>query len=167
MRPLISTLALLLIMSSLTSAQKGRKSPAPATSPTVVSKKLEREILKMEREFGQAIAKRDTASLARILADYYADSYEGSERAMSKRGVIALCRDGALPSYAIDEDRKISVSADIVFIEGISKVKSAPAAGADRESENEEKGVREVRVKRMWTHTSRWQLVAQTIERIE
>ncbi|MGA9997241.1 MAG: nuclear transport factor 2 family protein [Pyrinomonadaceae bacterium] len=139
----------------------GQKKPLPPTSEAPPSKKIEREILKMESQLKQALEKCNTASLNRILADYYADSEEGSERAVGKKWTIDHCRDGEVRYYSIDEDRELSVRVDIVFIEGVSKVRPNPGASAGRDEKEREK---EVRVKRLWTKKGgRWLLIAQTL----
>ena len=153
-------LALLLAPASLVLAQK---KPLPPVSDTHPSKKMERELLKAESQLKEALEKCDTKRLNLLLADYYADSYEGGERATGKRWTIDHCRDGVVPYYSIDEDRELSVRVDIVFIEGISKVRHD--AEADRDNKQREK---EVRVKRLWTKKrGRWLLIAQTLEPLD
>jgi len=123
------------------------RSPIQKTS---AEKKLEREILKAEASLGNAIAKRDATALAKLLTDYYADAFEGSERAINKKATLARCRNGELQFYGITEHRTISSSVDIVTVEGIG--------------ENPERKNEEVHVKRLWTKKDgRWQLVGQTI----
>jgi ketosteroid isomerase-like protein len=120
------------------------------------AKKLEREILKAENQLGNAIGKRDVASLDKLLTDYYADSYEGEARAEIKATTLARCREGTLHFYRIDHEREIEARADIVRIEGIAKLSRKSPAGSERNSE--------IRVKRLWTKKDgRWQLVAQTV----
>lgn len=145
-------LALLFVPAPLVVAQK---KPLPPISDAHANKKIEREILKAENQLKQALEKCNNASLNRILADYYADSYEGSDRAVGKRWTIDHCGDSQARYFSIDEHREISVRVDIVFIEGISKVRSD--AGS-------KEGEKEMRVKRLWTKKDgRWQLVAQTL----
>jgi hypothetical protein len=149
------TIALLFGVASTAIAQKTNRKPAPAASQPHVDKKLEREILGMESQLRRAIEKRDTALLDRILVDYYADSYEGSDHALGKRAAMSRCKNGALPYYSIDENRKLSVRVDLVVIEGTSDNKT--------DVDNELAG-REVKVTRFWTKKEgRWQLVSQTI----
>jgi hypothetical protein len=138
--------------SSLGVAQKVNQKVVAQPSEMRVNKKMEREILKMEDQLRRALVKCDTVMLDRILADYYADAYEGSERAIAKKGTIARCKDGAGIYYAIDDERDLSVRVDIVVIEGISRVNSG-----NKEAEPK------LRVKRYWTKKEgRWQLIAQT-----
>lgn len=154
---LLLALVLLLAPASLVSAQK---KPLPPTSETHPNKKIERELLKMESQLKEALEKCNTKSLDRLLADYYADSYEGGDRATGKKWTIEHCRDGVVPYYSIDEDRELSVRVDIVFIEGISKVRPDDKAGRDNKERE-----KEVRVKRLWTKKNgRWLLIAQTLE---
>jgi hypothetical protein len=123
---------------------------------TASEKKLEREILKAELSLGKAIARRDVIALDKLLTDYYADAFEGSERALNKRATLARCRDGSLHFYKINEERTISLSVDIVTVEG-------NAAAPDEKKTQREKE-RDVHVKRWWTKKDgRWQLVGQTI----
>ena len=121
------------------------------------NKNLEREILKMEDQLGKALTTRDTVSLDRILADSYADSLEGSDRAISKRGTIARCRNGVVPYYSIDGERTISVRVNMVVVEGVSSI------GPDDEKLDDIKNEERTRVKRYWTKKDgRWRLTAQT-----
>jgi hypothetical protein len=132
----------------------------PAVSQELKSssnKKLEREILKAENLLGKAIAKRDVRELSKILTDYYADSYEGSDRATTKKTALDRCRNGTLDFYRIKSERTISSSADIVTVAGV--------AHSERKSQSEHESEAEVRVKRWWTKKNgRWQLVAQTLD---
>jgi hypothetical protein len=145
-----------LAVASTTVAQKVKGKQSSAISQTGVSKKLEREILNAENQLRQAIARRDTALLGHLLTDYYADTYEGSDRAVSKNVTMARCKSGGLQYYSIEENREISVRADIVVIEGLSHTTS----GA-----NDAMVGRQVHVKRLWTKKQgSWQLVAQVLE---
>jgi ketosteroid isomerase-like protein len=129
------------------------RSPIQKTS---AEKKLEREILKAEASLGKAIARRDATALAKLLTDYYADAFEGSERATNKKTILARCKNGELPFYGITEHRTISSSVDIVTIEGIGENPEHKKGGAEKEEE--------VHVKRLWTKKDgRWQLVGQTV----
>ena len=69
-------------------AQTGARPSAVSTSKARIDKRLEREVNKAENQLEQAIRKRDVASLDLLLADYYADAYEGSERALGKRAAL-------------------------------------------------------------------------------
>lgn len=158
MRLLIAAFALSLAVAPALQANqqraKGRRAPAPSSEPGADTK-TKREILKMESQLREAITKRNVALLDRLLADYYADSFEGTNQAVGKRGTLARCKGGDIRYYSIDEERKISVSADIVTVEGM--MKSGPHMEG-RESSGE------VLVKRLWTKKDgRWQLIAQTI----
>lgn len=159
MKLFILTLALLFATSSPVSSQSpNAKQPASTASQTRAEKKLEREILKVESQFRQALAKCDTAALERLLADYYADSYAGGGRAVGKKGTIARCHETSVPYYSIEKDRKISVRADIVVIEGYAEAR--PESGSDVQEEERS----DLFVKRYWTRKNgRWQLVAQTV----
>jgi len=156
MRLLLITIMMSLTVVPATVAQKVKGSTAPATSQSRVDKKLEREILNAENQLRQAIVKRDSTLLGHILADYYADTYEGSDRAVGKNSTMARCQSGVLQYYSIEENREISVRAEIVVIEGLSHTKS---------NSNDEMIGRPVYVKRLWTkkHGS-WQLITQVLE---
>jgi hypothetical protein len=128
----------------------GQDSSATSPAKTSNDKRLEREIKTAEARLGKAIRKRDTVALEKLLADYYADSREGSERAIGKQRTIANLKSGLLRYYQIEEDQKFTVRVDIMQIEGVSKSKEE-----NRESE--------MYVTRLWTKKDgRWQLIAQT-----
>jgi hypothetical protein len=150
-------LAIVIVMTCLpTVAQSTGSGNALKTPRTASDKKLEREILKAENLLGHAIAKRDVTSLDKLLTDYYADAYEGSERAANKKATLARCKEGSLHFYRVKEKRTVTVSVDIVTVEGIA------AGSAQKESEDEKAAT--VHVKRLWTKKGgRWQLVGQTL----
>jgi hypothetical protein len=141
----------------------------PPKSESRPSKKIAREILKMESQLKEALAKCNTVLLDRLLADYYADSYEGSERAVGKKGTIQRCKDDLVVYYSIDGDLKLTVRADIVFVEGISKARpnsgTQTDVGLETDAGRDNRERQEVRVKRLWTKKDgRWLLIAQSIE---
>ena len=141
---------LLTVFLSVTSLA-GQQSKGAAPAKTSNDKKLEREIKTAEARLGKAIRKRDTVALEKLLADYYADSHEGSERAIGKQRTIANLKSGLLRYYQIEEDQKFTVNAEIMQIEGVSKFQEA-----NQQSE--------VYVTRLWTKKDgRWQLIAQTL----
>jgi hypothetical protein len=146
----LSKVILLTVFLSATSLA-GQQSNAAAPAKTSNDKRLEREIKTAEARLGKAIRKKDTVALEKLLADYYADSYEGSERAVGKKRTIENCKSGLLRYYQIEEDQKFTVRLEIMQIEGTSKFKEA-----NRESE--------IYVTRLWTKKDgRWQLIAQTL----
>jgi ketosteroid isomerase-like protein len=150
----------LVVLTSLSAIAQPVLSSASQATKTGSSKKLEREILKAESLLGKAIAKRDVKALDKMLTDYYADSYEGSERASTKKTALDRCLGGTLEFYRIDSERTITSSADIVTVEGVARSERKPQSGAESESE--------VRVKRLWTKKNgRWQLVAQSLDSAE
>jgi hypothetical protein len=158
MRLLIAAFALsLAVTPALQAGQqhaKGRRAPAASSEPGA-NTKTERAILKVESQLREAMTKCNVALLDRLLADYYADSFEGTNDAVGKRGTLARCKGGDIRYYSIDEERKISVSADIVTVEGMTR--------SSAQTDGRESG-REVSVKRLWTKKEgRWQLIAQTI----
>ena len=143
-----------------TQAQTSVKATLTQSSQARVDKKAEREIRKAEEQFGQAIRKRDAAALDRMLAEYYSDAFEGSERAVSKSGTLARCKAGTLSYYKIEAERKLTARVELIQVEGVAKMKQQN--GRDNEAETE------IRVKRLWTKKDgRWVLVAQTIEPID
>ncbi len=74
---------LFFLLSVQAMTQTGAGPSAPFTSKTCIEERVEREVNKAEDQLEQVIRKRDVASLDLLLADYYADAYEGSERASS------------------------------------------------------------------------------------
>jgi hypothetical protein len=137
--------------------------PAAATvlprpgSQAMITRKIEREILRSEQLLGRAIKKRDVVSLARLLADYYAATYEGGERGTGKTATLELCEAGSLPFYEIQDERKLEARAELVAIEGLGR--NTLSLGTDRSDQTL------FRVKRLWTkNKGRWLLVSQTLE---
>jgi hypothetical protein len=126
-----------------------------ATKPeSGVDEKTRKEVLEIEKQLGVAITKGDVTLLDKLLADYYADSYEGGEGAVSKKGTMARCRAGTLPYYALNEKPELSRSAEMVTIEAVSKASATSSNDTPKESV--------LRVKRVWTKKDgRWLLVAQ------
>jgi len=138
-------------------AQAGASSSAVPTSKSSIDKRVAREANKAEDQLERAIRKRDVASLDLLLADYYADAYEGSERALGKKGVLAKCRAGTLDYYKIEDEKKLTVRGDIIQIEGVARMEEK--SGTDTEME------RDVRLKRLWTKKGgRWLLIAQILQ---
>ena len=153
-------LAILFAAATHAGAQSPAEEPASKTIRTRIDKKLEREILKMEDQLRQATLKCDPTSLDRLLADYFASAYEGSERGTSKKDTLALCRAGTLSYYGIEDERTMSVRSEIVVIEGDSKAQQR--SGTDNKEESE------AHVKRLWTKKAgRWLLIAQTLQPLE
>jgi hypothetical protein len=149
----IKVVLLTLLLSATSFAGQQSKGAAPAKTPN--DKKLKREIKSAEARLGKAIRKKDTVALEKLLADYYADSREGSERAIGKQRAIANLKSGLLRYYQIEEEQKFTVRVDIMQIEGVSKFKEA----------NQESGVY---VTRLWTKKDgRWQLIAQTLRPLD
>src|SRR5258706_4767867 len=125
---IITAVLCLVVPTSLTAiAEPALLSASQAKTGT--SKKLEREILKAESRLGKAIAKRDVKALDKMLTDYYAESYEGSERASTKKTALDRCRGGTLEFYRIDSERTITSSADKVTVEGVAASRLQPQSG--------------------------------------
>jgi ketosteroid isomerase-like protein len=150
---LILMIALITLPAPAQSTVTKGASPKPQTAS---QKKLEREILKAENLLGKAIARCDAAALNKLLTDYYADAFEGSERALNKKTTITRCKNGTLHFYRVNERRTISVSADIVTVEGNAAAAGLKETQAEKETD--------VHVTRLWTKKDRrWQLVGQTV----
>jgi hypothetical protein len=125
-----------------------------------VSRRTAHEVSKSERKLGVAIRSKDVVSLERLLADYFAASYEGSEKATGKVAVVELCRAGMLPYYQILAEPKLEARAELVEVAGLAR--SSLRAGTDREDK------RVFRVKRLWTkQDGRWLLVSQTLTPVD
>jgi hypothetical protein len=140
-------------------AQTGARPAAVSTSKSRIDKRLEREINKAEDQLEQAIRKRDVTSLDLLLADHYADAYEGSERAVSKRAALARCGAGTLYYYKIEDEKKLTVRGDIIQVEGIARM--------EQKMETDTKTETDVHLKRLWTKKGgRWLLIAQILQPI-
>jgi hypothetical protein len=142
---------------TLTRAQAFRDiPPTPRSKKVRIDRKLEREIHAAEDRLRRAIQKRDVAALDLLLADYYADTYEGRVRAIGKRATLAKCKSGTLHSYEIEKGWKLTLSADLVQVEGVAKEEAK--AQVDNEF------AADVHVTRLWTRKNGgWQLIAQTL----
>ena len=151
---LLNLALILFCVTSLPAATYSRA--CPPIQKTGAERKLEREIVKAEAFLGNAIARRDTTALGKLLTDYYADAFEGSERAINKKATLTRCKNGELRFYRIKEHRTISSSVDIVTVEGIAENPEHEKSKTEKEEE--------VHVKRLWTKKDgRWQLVGQTV----
>jgi hypothetical protein len=138
-------------------AQTTTNPSAVSTSKSRIDKSVEREVKKAEDQLEQAIRKRDVASLDLLLADYYADAYEGSEHALDKRATLAKCRTGTLDYYKMKNEKKLSVRGEIIQVEGLGKIEEKSRTDSETETD--------IRLKRLWTKTGgRWLLIAQTLE---
>jgi len=158
----IIVLVIALILVGMTCVQAQDRRDEETRDGSAVDKKTEREVLAMENQLKQGITRPDTTLLKRILAEYYADSFEGSERAVGKNWAISHAGDPAVPYFSIDEDRRIFRRADIVFIEGFSGVRARAGNDVD------EKKPPKMRIQRLWTKKgSKWLLVAQTKKPME
>jgi ketosteroid isomerase-like protein len=158
MKPFNVVVVLFYLLSVQAMAQTSARPPVISTS-THMDKRVEREINKAEDQLERAIRKRDVASLDLLLADYYADAYEGSERAVSKRGTLAKCKAGTLSYYRIEAEKRLSVRGDLIQVEGL--VRMEEKLGTDTVMESD------IRLKRLWTKKGgRWLLISQTLEPI-
>ena len=150
---------LFFLLSAQPMAQTGPSPSAVSTSKSRINKRVEREVNKAEDLLEQAIRKRDVASLDLLLADYYADAYEGSEHASSKSATLAKCRAGTLDYYKIKNGKNLSVRGEIIQVEGLAKIEEN--SRNDRETETD------IRLKQLWTKTGgRWLLISQILQPI-
>ena len=153
-------LVIFFLFSGQVTPQTDARPSAVSTSKSRIDKRLNREINKAEDQFEQAIHRRDVTSLDQLLADYYADTYEGSERALSKRAALARCGAGTLDYYKIEAGKKLTVRGDIIQVEGIART--------EQKMETDMKTERDVHLKRLWTKKNgRWLLIAQILKPID
>jgi hypothetical protein len=144
----ILSAGLLFSLASVTYSEEAAKSEGG------VDEKTTKAVLEMEKQLALAIEKRDVTLLDKLLADYYADAYSGSEKALTKRHAMARCQAGTLLYYAFDQKPELSRSAEMVTIEGVSKVSPPSANDAHKEPL--------LHVKRLWANKDgRWLLVVQ------
>lgn len=142
-----------------TLAPGSRGTPKPVATPdTKIDAKTEAELLQAEDRFVNAIRNHDTKEFEELLADYYADSLAGDERALSKQGALARLAAGKLPAYrVIAAGRKLTRNVDLFVVEGRARDLEAEVS-----DENPKEGW--VQVRRRWTKRGdRWLLVAQVI----
>lgn len=134
---------------------KPTASPKPSPTPeTKIDAKTEAELLQAEDRFVIAIRNRDTKALEALLHPYYADSVEGRESAVTKRGVMIRLSAGRLPAYRVEKERKLIRSGDSFTVEGQAK-----DAGREETDENEW-----VHVRRLWERQGDgWIVTAQII----
>jgi hypothetical protein len=140
---------------------QGDELPSRPPQTIRVDKKLEREIRAAEDRLRLAIQKSDPALLDLVLADYYADSSEGSDRAIGKETTLAKCKSGTLHFYQIKKDRKLTTRAELVQVAGAaSEEEGKPQSDKDTAAN--------VYVTRLWTKKDgRWQLISQTLRPLE
>jgi hypothetical protein len=132
-------------------------SPTPVKQERKVSAATRKELLMMEDRLRDAIEKRDPDSLNPILAEYYTDAMEESERALTKRAVLMQCEAGKLESLTIKKP-DISQNGDKTTVEGRSKMTVKDRATAKTEEHA-------VRVRRFWVQKDgKWLLAAQLRE---
>ena len=159
MKPFNVVVVLFFLLSLQAMAQTGARPPIVSPSGPHIDKRVEREVNKAEDQLERAIRKRDVASLDLLLADYYADAYEGSERAVNKRGTLTKCKAGTLSYYKIEAEKQLSVRGDLIQVAGLARIEEK--SGTDTVMESD------IRLKRLWTKKGgRWLLIAQTLEPI-
>jgi len=109
----------------------------------------------MEEKFIRALEKRDADALENILADEFVDGYEGSDRALSKRGAISITKGEGLSIYRIEKDQHLSRSGANILVVGL--VRENRALVTDLPTE-----VEWGRVQRIWTQKGgSWHLLSQ------
>ena len=122
-----------------------------------IDPKSRRELEEMESRLDRVIQQHDAAALADMLAEYYADAYYKSTRAITKQNAIALVKAGTLLSYPIERETQFRVSAGTYTVEGEAKV--PPRQISDQAPE-----VKWVSVRRLWIKKEgHWLLVAQIL----
>jgi hypothetical protein len=142
-----------------TSIEEKKKEADPKTS---VDAKTEKEVLAMEERLRAAIEKCDEAVLKEILADYYADALVGSEKAITKAGTIARCKNGKLFCLALGEKKEFQRSAEMIIIEGTASARQTEVMEAKGEKPEM------FHVQRRWTKKDgKWLLVMQQRSPIE
>jgi hypothetical protein len=156
----MKTLALILLILSVSAPWSWTQPSRSSATQTRLDGTTSKEILDMEKQLGQAMSPCDAVLLDKLLADYFADSYVGSEKAGSKGTTLARCRSGVATYYAIDKHRRLTRRGSIVVVAGVSNSKAQ--SGTDNDEEDR------LRIERFWTRVDgRWQLISQTRERIE
>ena len=156
MRLVIPALFLVFVASHPSLAQP---QPSPTSAETKLDRKSKKEVAEVEKKLGLAMAKRDTAVLARILADSYFDTFEGTRKAMSKAGTIARCQAGVLDFPAIEQNQQLSRNLDTVTVEG--QAKFTPTRVDDSTPENQW-----VEVRRLWTKKDGTWLLSSQVRRL-
>jgi hypothetical protein len=138
--------------------QKPTASPKPSPTPdTKIDAKTEAELLQAEDRFINGILNRDAKALEELLHPGYADSINGSERAINKRGTLARVAAGRMPAYRVEKERKLTRSGDVFTVEGL---------GNDISHELTEDNPTEqwAQVRRIWSREgTRWVATAQII----
>jgi hypothetical protein len=144
-----------------TASQTPTASPkALPTRPTEIDAKLEAELLQAEDRFVIAIQNHDAKALEELLQAYYADSFDGEERAINKRGVIARANARRLPAYRVEKERTLIRSGDTFTVEGLAR-DTAREVSDERPNEW-------VHVRRIWERRGdRWIATAQIIKPAE
>lgn len=173
------TLLSLVLSSSVALAQKQQKSkpppppkstvtpgatatPTPRPTPeTKIDPKMEAELLQAEDRFINAIRNKDAKELEQILHPHFADSIDGSESAIIKRGFIMRVTSGGRPAYQIAKDRQLVRSGDSFTVEGLAR-DVAHELTEDHPTEEW------AHVRRIWTNEGgQWIATAQIVMPLE
>ena len=164
MKPILIIAVLVLATVSFSScAASGKKATSPssssATSTASPSENVEQALTQMEREWGDAFVKRDTASLERIMANDWAGiSWDG--KTYTKAQTIAEVKSGTTTVESTTmEPLKVRVFGDTAVVTGGDTEKSK-YQGKDTSG------------RYLWTdvfvkRNGRWQAVASHSTRVE
>src|SRR2546423_5225468 len=96
--------------------------PTPRPTPeSKIDPKMEAELLQAEDRYINAIRNRDAKDLDQILHPHFADSINGSESAIIKRGFIMRVTSHGLPAYQVVKERQLIRSGDSFTVEGLAK----------------------------------------------
>ena len=140
-----------------TTSEKATATPKAASTPeTKINAETEAELVKADERFVNAIENRDAKTLDELLHPQFADSFEGGESAVSRRGFIRRLNEGRLPAYRVEKERALIRSGDSFTVEGLAKDMSRDGW----ESRAEEW----VHVRRLWEKQGdRWITTAQIV----
>ncbi len=105
-------LAILLVLSTLSCA---------AARSTVPSAGAEREVLALERAWGDAEARRDAAALDAIMDDRFVFTY-GSEAPLDKSTVIKHVLSNDRPSPSTASEQHVTLDGDVAIVTGVETV---------------------------------------------
>jgi len=163
---LLSALFFGLAHSQGTDAQA--EQPGRGTAPAVDRKAIQ-QIIEAEKRIAVAIQKRDAATLDRLLDADYRHSFEGSERALSKKGALILCASGRLSSYAIERNLKFTRDRGGVKLDGVARRIPNAGAGAEAETDSHtEPAQRWAEVHHWWLKKEKgWVLAEQVVTPID
>jgi len=143
-------------------APEATATPTPRPTPeTKIDPRMEAELLQAEDRYINAIRNRDAKELDQILHPHFADSIDGSESAIIKRGFIMRVTSRGLPAYQVVKERKLIRSGDSFTVEGLAK-DVAHELTEDHPTEQW------AHVRRIWTREGgQWIATAQIVTPLE